>query len=74
MREHYGAERERRPYGTPELFWVALTPTLKRGANNHCAYGASRRVGAYAVARCDSWLPSRTLTTFETPGSCMVTP
>jgi hypothetical protein len=27
----------------------------------------------YAVARC-SWPPRRTLTTFETPGSCMVTP
>jgi hypothetical protein len=29
---------------------------------------------AYAVARCCSWCPSRTLTTLETPGSCMVTP
>lgn len=28
----------------------------------------------YAVARCCSWLPSRMLITFETPGSCMVTP
>ncbi len=29
---------------------------------------------SYAVARCCSWRPSRTLTTLETPGSCMVTP
>jgi hypothetical protein len=29
----------------------------------------------YAVARCCSWWPPNfTLTTFETPGSCMVTP
>ena len=28
----------------------------------------------YAVARCCSWLPRRTLTTLEMPGSCMVTP
>jgi hypothetical protein len=28
----------------------------------------------YAVARCGSWPPRRTLTTFDTPGSCIVTP
>ena len=28
----------------------------------------------YAVARCCSWRPNRTLITFDTPGSCMVTP
>jgi hypothetical protein len=32
------------------------------------------RAAPYAVARCCSWCPSRTLTTLETPGSCMVTP
>jgi hypothetical protein len=30
---------ERRPYGLGMNRWSA-TPTLKRGANNHCAYGA----------------------------------
>jgi hypothetical protein len=28
----------------------------------------------YAVARCCSWAPRRTLMILETPGSCMVTP
>jgi hypothetical protein len=28
----------------------------------------------YAVALCNSCPPSRTLTSFDTPGSCMVTP
>jgi hypothetical protein len=30
---------ERRPYGTPDEL-LSLLPTLKRGANDHCAYGA----------------------------------
>jgi len=28
----------------------------------------------YAVARCCPWLPNLTLTTFDTPCSCIVTP
>jgi hypothetical protein len=31
--------RLRRPYGTPDIL-AAADPTLKRGANLHCAYGA----------------------------------
>jgi hypothetical protein len=31
----------RRPYGTPESFVKISFPTLKRGANKHCAYGAA---------------------------------
>jgi hypothetical protein len=31
---------ERRPYGTPGEFFGFAHPALKRGANNHCAYGA----------------------------------
>jgi len=34
------AKRERRPYGTPGVFLGCSHPTLKRGANQHCAYGA----------------------------------
>jgi hypothetical protein len=30
----------RRPYGTPDGLLVSANATLKRGANNHCAYGA----------------------------------
>ncbi len=30
-----------RPYGTPEFVCRSAFPTLKRGANNHCAYGAA---------------------------------
>ena len=32
-----------RPYGTPDG-WLVRQPTLKRGANLHCAYGARRLV------------------------------
>ncbi len=31
----------RRPYGTPEVFVEPAFPTLKRGANKRCAYGAA---------------------------------
>ena len=34
------APRMRRPYGTPDVLFKPPHPTLKRGANNHCAYGA----------------------------------
>jgi hypothetical protein len=34
------AERERRIYGTPDELSAEANPTLKRGANYHCAYGA----------------------------------
>jgi hypothetical protein len=30
----------RRPYGTPKRNYGIPFPTLKRGANKHCAYGA----------------------------------
>jgi hypothetical protein len=30
----------RRPYGTPEFDLLLAIPTLKRGANKHCAFGA----------------------------------
>ena len=30
-----------RPYGTPEAIVEFAFPTLKRGANKHCAYGAA---------------------------------
>ena len=33
----------RRPYGTPSAFVETAFPTLKRGASNHCAYGADAR-------------------------------
>jgi hypothetical protein len=36
----------RRPYGTPDLLWDAANPTLKRGANEHCAYGAALQICA----------------------------
>jgi hypothetical protein len=35
-----GERHLRRPYGTSEVLLVAVYPTLKRGANNPCAYGA----------------------------------
>jgi hypothetical protein len=42
-----GAERERRPSGTPdELLFTPPHPTLKRGANNRCASGAGYGAGA----------------------------
>ena len=31
----------RRPYGTPVFVVGPANPTLKRGANNRCAYGAT---------------------------------
>ena len=34
------AGHERRPSGTPERICGTAFPTLKRGANNRCAYGA----------------------------------
>jgi len=41
MNDMFSGERVlRRPYGTPEVLLVAADPALKRGANNHCAYGA----------------------------------
>lgn len=36
--------------------------------------GQAFRGRGYAVARCRLWAPRRTLTTLETPSSCMVTP
>jgi hypothetical protein len=33
-------ERKRRPYGTPLDLGGLAFPTLKRGANQHCASGA----------------------------------
>ncbi len=46
----------RRPYGTPKELVESLFPTLKRGANNHCASGARVDI-AYAAlnkARADT--------------------
>jgi len=37
-------ELGRSPYGTPDGFLMAFFPTLKRGANIHCAYGAGAGV------------------------------
>jgi hypothetical protein len=34
------AKSLRRPYGTWEEIFDFVFPTLKRGANIHCAYGA----------------------------------
>jgi hypothetical protein len=42
-----------------------------RNAKNH--RGMPSQLWHYAVARC-SWPANLTLTTFDTPGSCMVTP
>jgi len=42
-----GGKHSRRPFGTPDELWIPPNPTLKRWANNHCAYGAG-----------DGWLPA----------------
>lgn len=57
--------QKRRPYGTPDVFLVAPTPTLKRGANQHCAYGAgfvgaaidkrSGKSGCWTYSRLAGW-------------------
>jgi len=39
-----GAFEKRRPFGTPNPLFGYANPTLKRGANKHCAYGAGRLV------------------------------
>jgi hypothetical protein len=41
-RNRMGAIVMRRPYGTPERIRGTAFPTLKRGANLLCAYGARR--------------------------------
>jgi hypothetical protein len=41
----------RRPYGTPERAFEALFPTLKRGANKLCAYGAFAKSYPKAIIR-----------------------
>ncbi|MGA2889770.1 MAG: hypothetical protein ABSE51_17115 [Terracidiphilus sp.] len=42
----------RRPYGTPVSAVGPVNPTLKRGANNHCAYGA---VASIPGLKCGAW-------------------
>ena len=51
--------------------WDQCRP-LKPGARLSLSIPTARV--CYAVALCCSGAPSLTLTTFDTPGSCMVTP
>lgn len=49
----------RRPYGTPEVLLVAGDPTLKRGANKHCAYGAVALVPDFKIETCGTQAHAR---------------
>jgi hypothetical protein len=40
---------KRRPYGTPVILGWPAFPTLKRGANKRCAYGAGNKRCAYGA-------------------------
>jgi hypothetical protein len=57
-----------------QLVLVSGAPGLVRRGGMRPGIVQLELKNAYAVASCCWWAPSLTLTTLDTPGSCMVTP